>query len=474
MEKLRQYFAEHGQEQVFRFFDDLLEEEKETLVQQASEIDLEEITNLVASNIKNPSAGNDSISDGLSPAEFTPLPCNGGDIDLWEKASSLGEEALRSGRVCAFTVAGGQGTRLGFSGPKGTFGVTPVLKKSLFQVFAEKILAASQRYGNPIHWFILTSTINHSETIAFFEKCNYFGLDREKVHFLIQGLLPAVDEEGKILLAEKGSIALSPDGHGGSLRALVRSGSIDLMEKEGIDIISYFQVDNPLVRCIDPEFIGFHLLGESELTSKALPKAYPEEKVGIFCEQKGLSLVIEYSDMPERLMIEEDTSGDLKFRGGSIAIHLFDRNFVRKLVINKDSEAQLPFHVAKKEVAFTDTNGNRQTPDGPNAYKFEMFVFDSLPFAKNPVIIETAREDDFSPVKNAEGVDSPDTCRDDQLRQFARWAKAAGIDIETDTSGLPTVSFEISPLFADTEESFIAAWKQLEYQPPIIDNLVLA
>ncbi len=470
MDDLIQKFNQHGQGQVFRFFDQLSKEEQTVLCRQASDVDLEEINELVSSKIKSPAVGNESITDDLAPAAFTPLPRNGGDADLWDQARQVGEEALRAGRVCAFTVAGGQGTRLGYSGPKGTFGVTPVLKKSLFQVFAEKILTASRRYGRTIQWFILTSTINNEETHSFFEKNAYFGMSTADVHFIIQGLLPAVDAEGKILLEEKSSIALSPDGHGGSLRALHRSGAIEQMEAAGIDIISYFQVDNPLIRCIDPEFIGFHLLGESELTSKALPKAYPEEKVGIFCEREGLSLVIEYSDMPDRLMEEKDESGDLKFRGGSIAIHLFDRNFVKKMA----ARAQLPFHVAHKKVSFVDLEGNRQEPKEANAYKFEMFVFDSLPFARNPIIIETAREDDFSPVKNAGGVDSPETCRDDQLRQFSRWAKSAGIELETDSTGLPAFHFEISPLFADSAESFAASWQQLEYKPKLIEGLVLA
>ncbi len=470
MNKVIEHFTQHGQGQVFRFFGELSKDDQAALCEQAEKIDLNEINELVNSKIKSPGVGNNSIANGLEPASFTPLPRNGGDADVWAKARQVGEEALRAGRVCAFTLAGGQGTRLGYSGPKGTFGVSPVLKKSLFQVFAEKLLAASLRYGRTIQWFILTSTINNEETRAFFKSNDYFGLAAKDVHFIIQGLLPAVDTDGQIILEERASIALSPDGHGGSLRALVRSGAIDQMDAAGIDIISFFQVDNPLIRCIDPEFIGFHILGNSELTSKALPKAYPEEKVGIFCQRDGTSLVIEYSDMPERLITEKDDHGDLKFRGGSIAIHLFDRDFVKKIV----ADSQLPFHVAHKKVSYVDSVGAKVVPEEPNAYKFEMFVFDSLPFAKNPIIIETAREDDFSPVKNAEGVDSPETCRNDQLRQFVRWVKDAGIDIKTDPTGLPEISFEISPLFADSTESFANSWAQLDYKPELIDGLVLA
>jgi UDP-N-acetylglucosamine/UDP-N-acetylgalactosamine diphosphorylase len=320
----------------------------------------------------------------------------------------------------------------------------------------------------------MTSTINHDDTVAFFERHGWFGLDPAEVHFFSQGLMPAVDGEGRILMSGRGEMALSPDGHGGSLRALVRSGAIARMEAGGVDLISYFQVDNPLVRCVDPAFIGFHLLESSELSSKALPKAYPEEKVGIFCrDASGRDVVIEYSDMPDRLTNERDADGRLRFRAGSIAIHLFDRDFVKRLGSGQDGAAELPFHRAHKKVAHLDDTGTLIEPAAPNGWKFEMFVFDALPFAKNPVIIETAREDDFSPVKNADGNDSPRTSREDQLRQFARWARAAGVDLEVDATGLPEIGFEVTPLFADTEARFVEAWRALPEPPVIAEGTVI-
>ncbi|MDC0275957.1 UTP--glucose-1-phosphate uridylyltransferase, partial [Verrucomicrobiales bacterium] len=324
-------FIANGQSHVFQFHDELNAEGQAQLKDQASAIDLAEIDRLVETLVRSNNGGNDAIAEDLEPAPFIPLPKNGGDSGQWQRARKAGEQALRDGRVAAFVVAGGQGTRLGFDAPKGTFPVTPVEKKSLFQVFAEKILAAGIEFGKPVPWFIMTSIINHDNTIAYFEKHNFFGLAADQVQFFSQGLMSAVDANGKILLADKDSIALSPDGHGGSLRALVRSGAIDKMKAAGIDTISYFQVDNPLVRCIDPEFIGFHLLANSELSSKALPKRDAGEKVGVFCEKNGESVVIEYSDMPERLASERDANGELRFRGGSIAIHIFNRDLVERL-----------------------------------------------------------------------------------------------------------------------------------------------
>jgi len=475
MTDIRKHYDDCGQGHVFAHFDSLSETDQQTLLSQAAAIDLGEISELVRTLVQCPEAANEGAADALSPADYIPMPghCETADPSLWKEAAKRGEAALRTGRVAAFTVAGGQGTRLGFDGPKGSYGVSPVLQNSLFQIFAEKILAASRLFGRPVPWFIMTSDLNHEETVAFFETHHYFGLHSERVHFFRQGLMPAVDADGKILLADRGEIALSPDGHGGALRALVRSGSIRLMEADGIDTISYFQVDNPLVRCLDPTFIGFHLMNKSDLSSKMVPKAYAGEKVGVFCQKDGKALVVEYSDLPERLAEEQDANGALRFKSGSIAIHVFNRDFIARLGGGGEGGTALPFHLAHKKVPYIDADGERHEPATPNGYKFEMFVFDALPFAANPVIIETAREDDFSPVKNAEGVDSPQTCRDDQLRQYVRWAREAGIEIETDESGLPPFAFEISPLFGDTPARFRKAWEALPHKPGLTDGVVL-
>jgi UDP-N-acetylglucosamine/UDP-N-acetylgalactosamine diphosphorylase len=410
--------------------------------------------------------------EGLAPANYKKHPEHGGDPNAWLGAKATGEAALRAGRVAAFTVAGGQGTRLGYDGPKGTFPVTPLKRKPLFQVFAEKILAAGTRYGRPLHWFIMTSHANHAATEAFFQENGFFGLDANRVHFFRQGRMPAVNFEGKILLETKCTIALSPDGHGGSLRALQRSGSLDLMEREGIDTLSYFQVDNPLVRCIDPAFIGWHLSRRSEMSSKTVTKAYAEEKVGHFCTQNGRLVVIEYSDLPLEMQRETDASGGLRYLAGSIAIHVLDREFVRRLAAGGEGVA-LPFHRADKKIAAVDASGAPFKPEKPNGVKFEMFVFDALPFANNPVVIETLRQNDFSPVKNAEGVDSPQTSRDDQLRQYARWFQANGAALKADETGLPAAVMEVSPLFGYDEDSFADSWRKLETKPVVRDGLYL-
>ncbi len=466
---LLERFVQAGQGQVFAFWGQLDEGGRRALLDQAGEINLAEVTRLTRVLLGQDAAPGVDLTD-LQPAPYVARPENGGEAAEWARARAAGEAALRAGRVAAFTVAGGQGTRLGYDGPKGTFPVTPLKRKPLFQIFAEKITAIGRRHGRPLHWFIMTSHANHARTEAFFAEHRFFGLDRARVYFFRQGRMPAVDFTGRILLESPGGIALSPDGHGGSLRALHRSGALDLMQGEGIDTISYFQVDNPLVRCIDPEFIGWHLVRGAEMSAKMIPKAYPEEKLGHFCLQRGRLVVIEYSDLPLAVQREVDPqTGRLRYLAGSIAIHILDREFVRRMA----EGGALPFHRADKKIATIDAAGRPVKPAAPNGAKFEMFVFDALPFARNALVIETRRADDFSPVKNADGVDSPRTAREDQLRQYARWLQRAGASLAIDASGLPAATLEVSPLFGYDEESFAESWARRSPKPEVKDGLYL-
>ena len=463
---LIQKFKDAGQGHVFRFYTKLDEAEKSVLLEQAAEIDLAEISILSREWQEIGFSAKDF--SGLAPAPYVQHPTSGGNKELWTSSSALGEEALRKGRVAAFTVAGGQGTRLGYDGPKGTFPSTPVKGKPLFQVFAEKIRASSDRYGQLIEWLIMTSIQNDADTRAFFEEHDFFGLNCRHVHFFTQGLMPAVDISGKILMREKGRIAMSPDGHGGSLRALVRSGHVDRLRAKGVDTISYFQVDNPLVQCVDPAFIGFHLRERAEISSKMVQKAYAGEKVGHFCVQGHRQVVIEYSDLPKELQEKRiPETGELLYPAGSIAIHVLDLNFVARVGGGNDPALALPFHFARKKVSCIDAAGSLLCPSEPNGIKFEMFIFDSLPLAKRSVIIETRREEEFSPIKNASGQDSAETSKRDQSAQHIRWLKTAGEEVNY----LETI--EISPLCAQTEGEFVKYWQALQPKPQLKDGMYL-
>jgi len=440
-----------GQEKMGNYLGSISGEKKDKLVKQLQEIDFSELKELVELHIVEESS-NEVDYDSLQPAPFIALPENGGDPRAWENARVTGEEAIRKGRVAAFTVAGGQGTRLGFSGPKGTFAVTPVRKASLFQVFAEKLLCARHQYDVSIPWIIMTSRINHEDTVQFFQRKDFFGIPKEDVVFFSQGMMPAVDFDGNLILEDSDKIAVSPDGHGGCLRALVRNGITDWMKSRGIDILSYFQVDNPLLTPVDPAFIGFHVQKESQMSSKMIPKACPEEKVGLFTISENVLRVIEYSDLPSSLANEKNDDGSLRFNAGSIAIHVFDLAFIEKMGAGK---GEMPFHRANKKIPIYQADGSILKPAKPNGIKFEMFVFDALPLAKNPIVIETDRSEEFSPVKNAEGVDSPITCQQDLLRQYVRWLNGVGLEVPVTKGGLPENLFEISPLRGFDRTSFI-------------------
>jgi UDP-N-acetylglucosamine/UDP-N-acetylgalactosamine diphosphorylase len=338
---------------------------------------------------------------------------------------------------------------LGYDGPKGEYPVTPIKNKPLFQVFAEQLLNWSKTAGKSIPWYIMTSDVNDGPTRVFFKRHNYFGYNPDDVVFFPQGMMPAFSFAGEMLLAEKDSLALSADGHGGSLRALAKTGALADMKRRGVEHLSYFQVDNPLVYTIDPLFLGLHDLTGSEMSSKTIGKAHALEKVGNFVFADGAVQVIEYSDLPDELAKQTNADGSLKFNAGSIAIHALRVSFIERL--NAGGQLTLPWHRAEKKVPYVDAAGKTIKPDKPNAVKLEQFVFDAIPLAKNAIVYETLRSEEFSPVKNAEGSDSPATCKRDQTRRAAHWLLHAGVTVPMEASE-PAAVIEISPLFATTPQ----------------------
>jgi UDP-N-acetylglucosamine/UDP-N-acetylgalactosamine diphosphorylase len=438
----------YGQQHLLRFYDELSEPEQIALLEQLAAIDWDRVGTYVRSYVLNPTAF--KAPSEIVPPEIIPAQPPGELAELCAKARKRGETLLADGKVAAFVVAGGQGTRLGFDGPKGCFEVTPVQHKSLFQVFAEQILSAGRRAKAPIPWYVMTSRANDVQTRAFFRRNNSFGLSPKDVFFLVQGVMPSFDFTGKLLLSGKGTVSMSPDGHGGSLLALRKSGALEDMGRRGIELISYFQVDNPLVRCVDPLFLGLHDLRGAEMSAKCLPKRDPMEKLGNFCLVDGKVSVIEYSDMPEELARACTPDGRLRFSAGSIAIHVIGRAFAERLTAN--DRCELPLHRADKIVPFVNDSGELVKPEKPNAVKLEMFVFDAMPLARQTVILETDRREEFSPVKYATGVDSPTTCLHDQVRRAATWLEAAGLRVPRDADGQVAAAIEISPLFADSAE----------------------
>lgn len=447
-QKLIERVYEAGQGHVFRFWDELKDDSRRRLLNQLKEVDFDLLAELDRKFIQTQEG--DRIQGKLEPADFIALPKSQQEKEAATQARLTGERALQQGRVAAFLVAGGQGTRLGFHGPKGLFPISPIKEKSLFQLHAEKILAMSKKYDVVIPWYIMTSETNHQQSIDFFEAHEYFGLNAQDVMFFRQEMVPALDPKGRLILDAKDHIFTNPNGHGGSLAALKRSGALDDMRRRDIDLIFYFQVDNVLVKICDPVFLGHHVERHAQMSAKVVAKTDPYEKVGVLGRVDGRLGVIEYSDLSDEQKEARNPDGTLRFGAGNIAIHVLNVEFVEQ---ENQGGLQLPWHVAHKKIPCLDENGNLIEPDKPSGYKFETFVFDALGDAEEAVILEVKREEEFSPVKNAHGVDSPATARRDMINLYGRWLEMTGVQIPRDSQNHVKGEIEVSPLFAlDAEE----------------------
>jgi UDP-N-acetylglucosamine/UDP-N-acetylgalactosamine diphosphorylase len=449
IERLNRYAQGH----LLARWDDLAPAEQDGLHRELEALNLTQLDRLVSELVHGePASAVDT--ERVRSIEVMRLPQTDGERVARRRAAEAGAAALTAGEVGVILVAGGAGTRLGFDGPKGTFPIGPVSQASLFQIHAEKILAMGRRHGRALPLYIMTSPENHETTVAFFEANNHFGLDH--VRCFVQGQMPAVDRaSGQILLAQRHQIALSPDGHGGTLAALAAPGPdgspscLDEMRNRGIRTLFYFQVDNPLVQIADPAFLGLHRQADAEMSFKVIERLSPDEKLGVVVTVDGRPQVIEYSDLPPELAGRREPEGRLELWAGSIAIHVLERPFVERIV----GEHQLPFHRAIKKVAYVDATGEIVKPTEPNAVKFEQFIFDALPLAQRWAIVETDRASEFEPLKNAVGADSPATVHQRMSDLFGNWLEQAGATVPRRSDGSIPFAIEISPLFAlDAQE----------------------
>lgn len=445
MDRRQQLFdrlAPVHQEQLLRFWPELSPAQQEKLAGQLEAIDFNEMDKLIRDYVLvRPKT---RIPEDLGPAPYFPLvPKDEAQRALYQRAAERGAELLRAGKVSCLTVAGGQGTRLGFDGPKGTYPIAPVTGRTLFEYFASSILRAGEKYGKPLTWYVMTSLLNREATEAFFREHAFFGLAPEQVFFFTQGTMPAIGYDGKLLLAEKDSLSLSPDGHGGTLLALRKSGALDRMKREGVEYLSYFQVDNPLIPVVNPLFLGLHDLEHSEMSAIMLAKTGPFEKLGNFCVTQGHIEIIEYSDLPAELAESRNPDGSLRFIAGSPAIHVISREFIEHLTAG--GSLKLPWHRADKKIPCLDEAGNPVKPAEPNGVKLESFIFDAMPLAKRTMVLEGRREDLFAPTKNPTGVDSVESCRALLVDRDARRLEAAGVKVPRTPEGKVDALIELSP-----------------------------
>lgn len=392
---------EYNQEHLLSFYEKLTEEKREELLKEILSIDFKQLETLY----RGINSTKTNSEQKIEPIEYVD------EAKLTEEQkqnyTQKGKEVLKSGKYAVITMAGGQGTRLGHNGPKGTFklGIEP--DKSLFEILCDKLKKLQIEYNVTTPWYIMTSKENNDDTVKFFEENNYFGYPKEAIKFFKQGEIPMIDKNGKILLTEEGLVKEAADGHGGIFEAMFKNNVVEDLKTKNIEWIFIGPIDNPLVQMTDELMIGYSVSEGVLATGKSIVKANPKEKVGVFCKRDGRPSVVEYTEISEEMAEETDENGELKFGESHINCNLFNIKAIEKIGNDK-----LPYHTAFKKATYIDTEGNTIKPTEPNCYKFESFIFDAFEKIDRMGILRGSRENEFAPVKNAEGVDSPETARE--------------------------------------------------------------
>ena len=401
--EIKANLKKYGQEHILNHFEELDETHKKELLKEIKGIDFELVTSLYNNTKKEKK----NTKDEITPINYLDKFKLG---DKYKYYENIGKKAIQEGKLAAVTMAGGQGTRLGHNGPKGTYDIGLDSHKSLFELLSDGIKEEAKKYGVTIPWFIMTSRENNKTTVEFFEKHKYFGYQKDKnIFFFIQGELPMMDTEGKILIGEDGLIKLAADGHGGIYESLVKSGMTKKMKELGVEWVFIGGVDNCLVKMVDPVLMGIAIDQQVTVACKSVVKANPQEKVGVFCKRNGKPNVIEYTEITDEMAEARDKDGELLYGESHILCNLFSVGAIERM-----GAEPLPYHVAYKKAKYIDKDGNLVVPDSPNAYKFEAFLFDAFGEVDDMAVLRVKREEEFAPVKNADtaGVDCPKTARE--------------------------------------------------------------
>ena len=453
LEKIKKLLKKYGQEHLLLKYDEMNDEQKEYLLNQIEEIDCDLMKNLY-----------EKASKPVDFEEITIEPIEHVDKSKLtnaerERYEKLGIEAIKYNKFACVTMAGGQGTRLGHSGPKGTYIFDKDLNKSIFEVLCETFKDAWRKYDTIIPWYIMTSRENNDATVEFFREHNYFGYPEDAIHFFKQGELPMVALDGKILLETDGTVKKAANGHGGTLKSLETNHILDDMKEAGIEWVFINGVDNVLVKPIDPLLIGMSIYNKVLGAVKSIEKTDPKEKVGVFCRKNKKVGVVEYTEIDDKMANLRDDYGSLVYGDANAIFHLYNIKGLEKV-----SELSLPYHTAVKKAKYIDANGKLVEGTKPNAYKFEMFIFDSYEMFDDVVVLRVKREEEFAPIKNAEGQDSPETARKlykdylnkvEYTNKFKEWSTSPVFDEETRQ--------ELMKIAGDEEEIKDRFYKDLEF-----------
>ncbi len=401
LKQIKQTLEKYGQEQLLDEYNRLTDvKQKQDFLDSILTIDFNQVNNLYEKSKEEPAFANSKIEpiDYVDKAKLSK--------EQYDELNEIGTKEIKEGKLAVVTMAGGQGTRLGHTGPKGTFDLGLDSHKSIFEILTDILIKAKNDYGVDIPWYIMTSEENNKQTEKFFSDNNYFGYPKQCITFFKQGKLPMISTDGKVLVDEHHKIKEAADGHGGVFSSMLKDGVVYDMKARGIEWIFIGGVDNVLVKPVDPILIGLSVKKKVEAAGKSIVKANPQEKVGVFCRKNGKPSVIEYSEITPEMAEEKDESGELKYGESHILCNLFSIKAIEKV-----SKMDLSYHTAFKKAKYIDKNGQLVNPEKPNAYKFEAFLFDAFESLDNIAILRVKREEEFAPVKNAEGVDSPETAR---------------------------------------------------------------
>ena len=397
----KELLKKNNQEHLLLYYDKLDDEKKEALLDQILSINY----NLAKELYEAAKRPVDFKDVTVEPIEY--IDKSKMTVDETKKFEEIGAEAIKANKYAVVTMAGGQGTRLGHTGPKGTFDMGLDSHKSIFELLCDTLKRARDEFKVVVPWYIMTSRENNNETVAFFEKNNYFGYPREAIKFFIQGQLPMIGLDGKILLDENGLVKEAADGHGGTLKAMGKNKIMEQMREDGIEWIFVCGVDNVLVKLVDPLLLGMSIDAKVLGSVKTIEKTDPKERVGVFCRKNKKVGVIEYTEISEEMANMRDDYGSLVYGDANAIFHLYNIKGLEKV-----SDVRLPYHTAVKKAKYIDSEGKLVIPEKPNAYKFELFIFDSYEMLDDVVVLRVKREEEFAPLKNATGVDSVESARE--------------------------------------------------------------
>ena len=400
-EQVEEFLKKYDQNLVLNYYNKTSKRNKDKIGNQLKTINLDSLNNLYRISQVNVAAEIDK--NMLYNLPYTDKAL----LDDKERKSidSIGKDVIKGNKYAVVTMAGGQGTRLGHKGPKGTF-LLDIKPKSkyLFEILADSLIENNKKYGITLNWYIMTSEDNNKQTIDFFEKHDYFNYPRSNVRFFKQGNMPLLNEEGKLVIDEKGSIKYASNGNGAIFKAMKQDGILDDMKEKGIEWVFIGAVDNPILNMVDETLLGLTIKEKNQIGSKSIVKAYPEEKVGVFCRKNNKLKIIEYSEMPKDVINLSDENGELMFGESHIMCNLFSIKALEKI-----AEQELPYHSAHKKINYIGADGKLIEAKEPNAYKFEQFIFDGFRYFNDITILRGKREEDFAPIKNKKGLDSPET-----------------------------------------------------------------